>query len=385
MNMKKVMLFAYDGTGLGHLMRLIKIAWGLSKECQVIVVSGHKAMPDIIPEGIQYYLLPNFSELREENCYTNEQTNRIRIKILEKLILDFMPDVFVTDYLPLGKRCELARIITGYNCLKYFVLRSDIGGDRLTHEDVFSTRNIAILKRYYHRILLASDPLVTSAEVYSWLPTEILNKIVYIGCVTYPVSAKQIIETRFAYLAGHTKKWMVCSAGGGRISQEFSRKCIELAKDKRFADWKIDIILGNYSQLQWPYGQTEIYSKKNVTIHRKLKDLYLLHASADCVICSGGYNSLVESMQGKDKNVFAYSVMDFAVEEEQVHNIRNFGKYYPITEITSLESMEDLIFSKMFCFQPKKNLRLNLNGIENAKRLIIQDLNHFYQPKNIAK
>ena len=82
-------------------------------------------------------------------------------------------------------------------------------------------------------------------------------------------------------------------------------------------------------------------------------------------------------MQGKDKNVFAYSVMDFAVEEEQVHNIRNFGKYYPITEITSLESMEDLIFSKMFCFQPKKNLRLNLNGIENAKRLIIQDLNHF--------
>ena len=94
---------------------------------------------------------------------------------------------------------------------------------------------------------------------------------------------------------------------------------------------------------------------------------------------------MVESMQGKDKNVFAYSVMDFAVEEEQVHNIRNFGKYYPITEITSLESMEDLIFSKMFSFLPKKNLRLNLNGIENAKRLIIQDLNHSYQSKNIAK
>ena len=247
--MKKVMLFAYDGTGLGHLMRLIKIAWGLSKECQVMVVSGHKAMPDIIPEEIQYYLLPNFSDLREENCYTNEQTNKIRIKILEKLIQQFKPDAFVTDYLPLGKRCELAGIITGYNCLKYFVLRSDIGGDRLTHEDVFSTRNIIILKRYYHRILLASDPVVTSIEVYSWLPTEIRNMIVYIGCVTYPVSTTQMAETRLAYLTRHTKKWIVCSAGGGRISQEFSRKCIEMAKDKRFADWKIDIILGNYSQI----------------------------------------------------------------------------------------------------------------------------------------
>ena len=60
MNMRKVMLFAYDGTGLGHLMRLVKIAWGLSEECQVMVVSGHKAMPDIIPLIPQHYYKLNF-------------------------------------------------------------------------------------------------------------------------------------------------------------------------------------------------------------------------------------------------------------------------------------------------------------------------------------
>lgn len=168
--MIKVLLFAYDGTGLGYLMRLIKIAWGLSKECQVMVVYSHKAVPDIIPVGVHYYLLPNFKELREKKCYTYEQANEVRIKILEKLILHFTPDVFIMDYRPLGKRCELTKIITGYNCLKYFVLRSNIGGDRLTHEDVFSNRNIAILKRYYHRILLASDLIITPLEVYSWLP-----------------------------------------------------------------------------------------------------------------------------------------------------------------------------------------------------------------------
>lgn len=54
------MLFAYDGTGLGHLMRLVKIAWGLSRECLVLVVSGHKAMPEIVPSGVQYRILPNF-------------------------------------------------------------------------------------------------------------------------------------------------------------------------------------------------------------------------------------------------------------------------------------------------------------------------------------
>lgn len=119
-----------------------------------------------------------------------------------------------------------------------------------------------------------------------------------------------------------------------------------------------------------------IFTKENVTVHRSLKDLYLLHASADCIICSGGYNSLVESMQGKGKNIFAYSVMDYAVEEEQTQNIRDFGEYYPITEITSLETMADLIFCKTLSISSKDKLKLDLNGIGNAKRLIINDIEH---------
>ena len=375
--MKKVMLFAYDGTGLGHLMRLIKIAWGLSKECQVMVVSGHKAMPDIIPEDIQHYLLPNFYELREANGYTNEQTNKIRIDILEKLICDFSPDAFITDYLPLGKRCELARIIVNYKCLKYFVLRSDIGGERLTHEDVFSKRNIEILRKYYCRILLASDPSITSINIYSWLPTDIQDKITYIGFVTYPISTMQIQNTRATYIPKKLQKWMVCSAGGGKISQDFSKNCIEMSKDNRFSDWKIDIILGNYSQLPWLYEKSEVSIKENVTIHRSLKDLYLLHASADCVVCSGGYNSLIESMQGKVKNIFAYSVMDFHFEEEQVHNIRDLGKFYTLREITSLESMTDFVFSHMNSPSTMNGMKLNLNGINNATCLIINDMKTF--------
>jgi len=60
------MFFAYDGTGLGHLMRLIKIALGLSNYCKVLVVSGHKALPNIIPDGIEYALIPNFVEMNRQ-------------------------------------------------------------------------------------------------------------------------------------------------------------------------------------------------------------------------------------------------------------------------------------------------------------------------------
>lgn len=88
-------------------MRLIKIALGLSEFCKVLVVSGHKALPYIIPDGIEYALIPNFVDMRDKNGYTNEQTNNIRISIIDKIFNDFVPDAFVTDYLPYGKDVNL--------------------------------------------------------------------------------------------------------------------------------------------------------------------------------------------------------------------------------------------------------------------------------------
>ena len=67
-------------------------------------------------------------------------------------------------------------------------------------------------------------------------------------------------------------------------------KCIELSRDNRLKDWKVDIIFGYYSSILWPFGDVLNYTTKNVTFHKWIKDLYL-HASADCVVCSGGYNS----------------------------------------------------------------------------------------------
>lgn len=374
--MKKIMFFAYDGTGLGHLMRLIKIALGLSEFCKVLVVSGHKALPYIIPDGIEYALIPNFVDMRDKNGYTNEQTNNIRISIIDKIFNDFVPDAFVTDYLPYGKRCELANIITKANCLKYFILRSEIGGERLVHEDVFSVRNIDILAKYYTRILIASDPAITPMEQYLWLPVKIKEMISYIGFVTYSVSDNDIKIVRNNYLSSSNQKWMVCSAGGGKKGEEFINKCIELSRDNRLKDWKVDIIFGYYSSILWPFGDVLNYTTKNVTFHKWINNLYLLHASADCVVCSGGYNTLTETMQGIRKHVFSYSVMNYEEEDEQVNNIRGLSKYYYIKEIESLNMLVETIIDSIHDFHNFNQIQLNMNGIKNATSIIIKDLNN---------
>lgn len=373
--MEKVMFFAYDGTGLGHLMRLIKIALGLSKSCEILVISGHKALPELIPETIDFFLIPNFYELRERNNYTNEQANSIRISVLDHIFKEYAPDVFVTDYLPFGKRRELTNIVTKSKCLKYFILRSDIGGEKLAHEDVFSKRNIDILNKYYKRILIASDQSVTPMKQYSWLPVRTKNMMSYIGFVAYSISDRDIYMTRNKFLVEPYNKWLVCSAGGGKRGNEFIEKCIELSSIKSFNDWKIDIIFGNYSSMPWPFGDQQHHTVNNVTFHKWIKDLYLIHAAADCVICSGGYNTLTETMQGIDKKVFSYSVMNFEEEEEQVNNIRSLGKYYNIREITSLSSMIETVLGGMNDSE-YSSTKLNMDGIKNAVYIITKDLHN---------
>lgn len=212
-------------------------------------------------------------------------------------------------------------------------------------------------------------------EQYFWLPDKIRDMISYIGFVTYSVSDNDIKIVRNNYLSSSNQKWMVCSAGGGKRGEEFIKKCIELSRDNRLKDWKVDIIFGYYSSILWPFGDVFNYTTKNVTFHKWIKDLYLLHASADCVVCSGGYNTLTETMQGIKKHVFSYSVMNYEEEDEQVNNIRSLSKYYYIKEIESLNTLVETTIDSIHNFQNFNQIQLNMNGIKNATLIIMKDLN----------
>lgn len=359
---KRVMLFAYDGTGLGHLMRLIKIASGFSEDVKTLVVSGHNALPEIVPSNIAFIKLPNFYDERDKGK-TNIDVNTMRIKILWNIITDFKPDAFITDYLPLGKRCELYPIITKFPTKKYFILRSEIGGDSLMYNDVFSKRNLMFLERDYDKIYIASDKKIQEEGIYDWLPQSVQKKMQYAGCVTYKVSEENVNSTRLQYDT-IDKKWIVCSVGGGKRGSDYIKACLDIALKNENLDIVFDIVLGHYSTLTESSLSEMIKGKTNIRIHNSIKDLYLLNASADIVVCSGAYNSLVEAMQGKEKIIIAKSVMNDEEENEQTNNIIRLSSFYDIRRISETSELES-VFNNAIKSKPiKKALGLNMNGIE---------------------
>lgn len=355
------MLFAYDGTGLGHLMRLIKIASGFSKDVETLIVSGHNALSEVVHPPMNYFHLPNFYDERDKGK-TNYEVNSYRMKILWDVINDYKPDAFITDYLPLGKRCELYPIIAKYPTKKYFILRSEIGGEILTRQDVFSSRNLMFLDEKYTKIYVAGDKKIIAAGIYDWLPSQIKQKMEYAGCVTFKVTPHDIRETRQIYNPSE-KKWIVCSVGGGRKGDNYIRKCISIATDSKYRDCIFDIVLGHYSIVDANIYRKSHNIPSNVRIHQSINKLYLLNASADIVICTGAYNSLVESMQGKIKTIISMSVMDDDIENEQTNNIINLGKYYDIKRVVNLEELKNVFESALNTDTIEYNQPLNMNGI----------------------
>lgn len=368
---KKIMLYAQEGTGLGHLMRLIKIASGFSSNVEPLIVTGHQATAEVIFPNIKYFLLPSFYE-RMKAGVSKEKATKEQSDILWALIHKFQPDAFINDYLPLGKRREIEPIVSNYNCKKYFILRSYIGGYLLTHRDVFSKRNLFYLNKKYDRIFIASDKKISNGKEYSWLPVEIQKKMVYSGFTVMNVTDEEVEMTRKKYLPFGYKNWFVCSIGGGRIGSELLKDCIVLAKDKRFADDYFDVVLGNYNPL--PKEIIGQYKSNNVRISNCINSLYLFHAAADSVICCGGYNTLLEAMKGKRKLVYSKSVRNDTIDDEQTTNIRMLSKYYDIYHINKTKHLNDYVWNSQCSYNQTLYETLDMNGIRNICSFIEKDL-----------
>lgn len=368
---KRILIFAYDGTGVGHLMCLAKIASGLSSGFDVLIVTGHTVVSKVVKNGVRYIQLPNFYEELTKGNKSDADINASRIIQLHQIVNDFKPDAFITDFLPFGKRCELQYIIRQYKCLKYFTLRSEIGGERIMHEDVFSSRNIKLFAQHYDRIFVTSDLAITSMDIFSWLPTEVKKKITYTGFVTYPINRYHAQKLRQLKHSTAYRKWIVCSIGGGRVGNELLESCYKLAKTKQFTDCFFDIVLGEYNKAS--INSTECLP--NVCISNWIDDLYMYHASADLVICCGAYNTLVECMQGLPKTVLSYSVQNPQLEDEQQQNIIKLGNYYSIKHIDDLENLEKMVVS-LLQYNDCDNGQdiLNMNGIDNICNTVMNDI-----------
>jgi len=379
---KRILFFVHDGSGLGHLNRISLIAKALQGSCcSCLIVSGQRASSWIVPKECEYVHLPSLDSLLPNRSkywglspfidLEESEAFKIRKEILNGVISGYKPDAIIVDYLPLGKKDELADIIKNTPAKKYYIARGfmDHAG---SIKEILEGRAREYLEKFYNKIFVACDDKIYFVKEYE-ISLEIEKKVQYVGYVAESITNHEIQQTRLERGIGQDDIWIVCSAGGGKLGEEIIKYCMEIAT--QFKKAFFDIIIGPRSNIQWPYLSVNQAVNENIRLHKESGYLKYFHGSADIVICPGGYNSLVEAMQGK-AHIICYPSALKTSDEQYFHPLL-LSKFVSIKIVTDPVDLQKMLTDAIVNHQYNNNderTSLNFNGAFNIRQHIFEDM-----------
>jgi predicted glycosyltransferase len=264
--------------------------------------------------------------------------------------------------------------MSNYPAKKYFIMRGIMDHSDNVHIDALSAEGENALEEHYDRVLVACDEKICDVVNEYNLGPKISNKLKYIGYVSEPISQIRVSKIRRERGLGPGDVWVVCSAGGGALGERFIAECEKLSQ--LFPNFHFDIILGPRSSLNWEFLSSDIIQSRNIRLHRECHYMSSLNAAANIVICSGGYNSLIEAMEGGNR-IICVPVQSRTNDEQYIHPLR-LKDFYPIEIVTDLYELSNCLKKVSQKTEwPAAPIRsiLNFEGIGNFQRIILDDLN----------
>lgn len=383
---KRAIFFVFDGgTGVGHLRRLACIARELQGSFSCLIVTGHRAAAHwFIPEECEYVHLPSWDSLLESKarywgrkpfiCLSEGEAIQLRKNILRGVVEAFEPDVIFVDHLPLGAHEELADIIERTPCLKYIVTRGVLNESNNLCQLILGGKAHKYLESYYNKILVACDQKVVNFSKQYNISPEIRQKTVHTGYVVENLPRDIIGKIRHDYGVKSSDTWVVASAGGGQMGEPLIQSCMELAREHR--DVIFDIVLGPRSRLLWEDKYKDVIVNNNLRLHKETYRMPYLHAGANLVISSGGYNSILEALQGNAK-IICIPYWTDRRDEQYRHAacLKSFVDIDVSTELSELPALFEQAVGSSSCRKlHDRRGELDFNGAAVIREVILADL-----------
>lgn len=370
---KRVLFFVHDGSGLGHLRRIARIAEVIQGPCASLVVTGMRQAASIVPENCEFIHLPNWDSFSESKSkywsrypwlnIDKQEAKYLRNELLLSVISAFKPHAIIVDYLPFGRNNELEEILTTSNAKKYLILRGLI--DTSDFDILYGEASYKLGKVFDSILVTADAKIVDVGKEYFFCETT-ASKIKYMGYIIPEPVPREAVRAKRGL--SPDKTWVVCSGGGGMRAEEYLLHCLNVAS--LMPEFEFDIVFGPLSKLKKNFSNG---LPANCRVHYHHLDLASLHSSCDLAITSGGYNSIMEAMSG-GASIIVFPTQS-GTDDEQMNNANRLALYYPIKLLSELNHLFHEINSfKALNSSPRPVFNLNGQGLKNIQDFILNSL-----------
>jgi len=298
----RVFFYVQHLLGIGHLARASRIAGALAADgFEVTVVTGGTPVPGFPGPQVRHIALPpitasnaGFSGLADiDGNPVGDAFKANRRDLLLTAFRENRPDIVIIEAFPFGRRqvrFELLPLLDEIATMddKPMVVTSlrDILQER--SKPGRDEETVAVLKRYFDRVLVHGDPSFARLEDTFPLAAEIADKVVYTGLIAAPPPAEP--TERFD---------IIVSAGGGAVGNALIRAGLEAAKsiDKPLS-WPLSWALITGPNLpQSDFDAISADAPDHVSVYRFRPDFASLLKGAKLSVSQAGYNTVCDILR----------------------------------------------------------------------------------------
>jgi ATP-binding cassette, subfamily B, bacterial len=298
----RVLFYSHNGVGVGHLQRQLDLAQAFRERHQdsalLLATGSHAAGMFEIPEGIDLVKLPSLVMTDRYRTWESrslpldrERVVRLRSRLLDQTVENFVPDLLVADFMPSGPFDEL---IGSLERLEHLGGRAVVGFRDIVDAPYFVQQlwqqngAFETMRRFYDAICVYGDPR-TLDFVHSYaLDRTLAARLHYCGYLGR--SPRRALEVPI-----FERPLVLASCGGGADGAAVIEGFIGAAHRLRGR------VGGSWIAVTgplMPYSEhrrlAALGNSAGIDVRRSVPELRSHIAVADCIVCMPGYNTVCD-------------------------------------------------------------------------------------------
>lgn len=392
--MKRVLVYSHDTFGLGNIRRMLAISQHLAasdSDLSILIVSGSPMLHAFrIPPRVDYLKLPCLARNLSGDYGVKflelpyQDTIRLRANLLTSAILDFDPNLIVTDKKPLGVGNELAPALEmvqrrGRRTRAVLLLRDILDAPEATHAVWTKNGYFDAIERFYDQVLVVGSRNVFDLAKEYRFPASAYDKVRYCGYLRRERGRN--VHAHRERFAPSGERLVLVTAGGG----EDGNRLVSTYLDALDAGCALDgvrsvVVCGpEMSSAQRAAATGRAVRRSDVSVIDFCDDMMGLMEACDLTVAMGGYNTVCELLTLRKRAILVPRVKPVQEQWIRAQRLARLGLVRTIhPDQLAADGLARTVCEELerVNVKPRALYQLDLDGLERVRNHIQSLLSH---------